>query len=887
MAPLLVNVLSVTNLASGASITLPHGLNYGGSGVIPTQVICDRASPIGVTGATLTAVTFTNGGAAAASANFRAEYDHSIHAVGAAPLNWQGFVPAGAPPSGPAGGDLSGNYPNPTVDGLQGQPVSATAPTVGQSLAWSGTAWTPTTLPAFWTEAQSTAAPNATVPAVSWTPSNAAADVDAIVRPKGAGALLAQVPDNALLGGNKRGQRATDLQRERGLASQVASGNYSVLAGGNANAASGLEAVVVGGRGNTASGADTFIGGGTNQQALGTGATVGGGDSNNAAADFCTISGGRSNTALGGAAGYATVAGGNGNIAFADYATVAGGATNIIVGVGAAIGGGRNSVLTGEYTAAPGGQGLAASALSEAALGQHNVDFLGDPSNFVGTDAILTVGNGTGVGAESNALTVLKDGSMGVNLGAAKPTEKLDVAGNVKFSGALMPNNAPGAAGEVLVSAGAGLPPVWLAGTAISVLPQFGNVAVVDAANGNNATGSVNGLPFLTVEAGLAAVAAFGSPATLWVMPGTYTLASATTGLTMPTGCAMRGHNVQTTRIVMNASNPGSTVTMLTMGENSRVEDVTLLLNSSNATTNLVGVNTPGTSSTTSKLRTAVVTVDNSGLAVGTTTNVYGIYDNGTGVLGPASFSFNFTRGVTVNVFSNGGGNKRAVYVNTANDITFRDTNFYVRAPTNAASTGSYVGVETTDAGCSAQFRTSSISGPSTAGGYTGSDILQTSPGTGFINNGIQLGPGCDLINKTAGGKPFTTYVTPTTLEYGLNGNVAAAVHYLWPGVQTASDNTQIFYRFQQKSICQGMSINMRTAPGVGHFVTITVLRSATGIVGSGVATLMTATISGANKQGTQYTLSENFAQGEYLALQISGNAGNAAQDVVVELDLF
>jgi hypothetical protein len=95
MAPLLANVLPVTNLASGASITLPHGLNYGGNGVIPTQVICDRASAIGVTGATTTTVTFTNAGGAATSANFRAEYDHSIHAVGATPLNWQGLVISG------------------------------------------------------------------------------------------------------------------------------------------------------------------------------------------------------------------------------------------------------------------------------------------------------------------------------------------------------------------------------------------------------------------------------------------------------------------------------------------------------------------------------------------------------------------------------------------------------------------------------------------------------------------------------------------------------------------------------------------------------------------------------------------------------------------------
>lgn len=95
MAPLLVNVLSVGPLASGASITLPHGLNYNAQGVIPTQVICDRCSPIAVTATSTTSVTFTNGGGVPASANFRAEYDHSIHAVGATPVAWQGFVTSG------------------------------------------------------------------------------------------------------------------------------------------------------------------------------------------------------------------------------------------------------------------------------------------------------------------------------------------------------------------------------------------------------------------------------------------------------------------------------------------------------------------------------------------------------------------------------------------------------------------------------------------------------------------------------------------------------------------------------------------------------------------------------------------------------------------------
>jgi hypothetical protein len=419
--------------------------------------------------------------------------------------------------------------------------------------------------------------------------------------------------------------------------------------------------------------------------------------------------------------------------------------------------------------------------------------------------------------------------------------------------------------------------------------PLMGNTIVVDQVYGNDATGAVGGLPFLTVNAAvtyltnLATVPSGGI--TIWILPGSYTLSS---GIVMRASCALRGLSTQTTRISWAASAPGSTATLLTMAENSRVEDVTLTLTSTNATTNLVGVNTPGTSSTTSKLRTCVLTVNNSTLAVGTSTNVYGVYDDGNGVLGPASFSFNFTRGVTINVFSNGGGTKRGIAVATADAITFRDTNIYVAAPVDSGSTGSYVGVETLNNDSDAEFRTCSISGPSSAGGYTGSDILQTTPGTGFIDKGIQLGPGCDLIHKTAGGKPFTTYVTPTTIIYGLQGNVNDAIRYYWPGVQNTADSTQVFYRFQQKSIVQGLSITLRVAPGGLNAVVVTVLKSSTGVVGSGVATVMTATISGTNTFASQYSVSVDFAQGEYLAVRTDGvPAAGSAADLVIELDLF
>ena len=364
---------------------------------------------------------------------------------------------------------------------------------------------------------------------------------------------------------------------------------------------------------------------------------------------------------------------------------------------------------------------------------------------------------------------------------------------------------------------------------------QKGNVATVDSINGFDSTATVGGKSFSTIAA---AVSAVTSGQTVWILPGTYTL---TRGLVLPNGISLRGMSLQTTIIQMNVT---SSTTLLTMGEQCRVEDLTLNLTCTGSTADVVlkGIVFGGTSSQTSKLRTSVVNVNNASMSKTLTNTVTGVEFSGTGALTGSVFSFNSIKGSTINVYSNGAGNKRGLLVSNSNQASTRDVNIYVAQPPDTDSTGSYVGVETNDVGNigSIQLRTTTagVVVPTGTQAYTASDILQTTPAT--ITNptylasaGIQLGPGTDLVTKSAGNKGFSTYVYPTIIYYGLRGNITSGPSggYLWPGTQTVSAGQYpdtglpaAFFRAQQPTLISGLSGSLNAAPGgTGNTVTLSV----------------------------------------------------------------
>ena len=213
----------------------------------------------------------------------------------------------------------------------------------------------------YFTEAQSTSSPNATVNVDSLTAVAGTTDADFVIKPKGTGAILRDIPDGTTTGGNKRGIYAVDFQSDRFASNRVASGDYSILLGGQYNTAAGSYSSNKGGQSNSTSGSYSSIGGGAAGLASGSYSAINGGQTNNSTGNWSSIGGGLGNTA---SSTYSTVVGGNNNTSSGSY-DVSGGYNNNTSGVGAFAFGGNN-IASSNYSVALNNSNTASGAYAAA-----------------------------------------------------------------------------------------------------------------------------------------------------------------------------------------------------------------------------------------------------------------------------------------------------------------------------------------------------------------------------------------------------------------------------------------------------------------------------------------------------------------------------------------
>ncbi|HEX8462210.1 MAG TPA: hypothetical protein VF623_12300, partial [Segetibacter sp.] len=155
----------------------------------------------------------------------------------------------------------------------------------------------------------------------------------------------------------------------------------------------------------------------------------------------------------------------------------------------------------------------------------------------------------TGGGTQSTNERMRIDAAGRVGIGNNAPSEKLDVTGNIEFSGALMPNNQPGAIGTVLTSTGANSAPIWSSYSAANTWSTTGNASATLGTNFLGTTDATSSLRFRTnntqrflidsagnIAIGNAPVQTGGLNIEKFLVDGGSTLANPTSSINLITG---------------------------------------------------------------------------------------------------------------------------------------------------------------------------------------------------------------------------------------------------------------------------------------------------------------------------------------------------------------
>lgn len=466
---------------------------------------------------------------------------------------------------------------------------------------------------------------------------------------------------------------------------------------------------------------------------------------------------------------------------------------------------------------------------------------------FVGPGSInvlgVTGGSSATIGTDANGIVYTESGFAAplINIGPSQLTPQ--AVGGWQIG----PTGTQGTLSYDLIAQEKSVSGTGLTGPVYSILRgigRLGRVLNVDQLYGNDTYGAIDkySQPFLTIGAALTSAS---SGETVHVLPGTYS-----EKLTIPSGVALRGANVQT--VTVQQLNASSNTTLLTMGSNCRVEDMTFTVTSS-SNVNLTGVDWPSGTPLISKLRTVVVNVTSSGTGANT---IVGCLSAGSSAT--TYSASDAVRSCTIGVDASSSGIVRGIYVSGSNWFAIRDTNV------NTRGTGSnIVGVETTNAGSYASLKYSTIRGGDHATFPTNYDINRTA-------GEILLGS-VDLKNNSANGNGFSVTTEGAVTHFGTTGNYTnGTTYYLVPGFVKQGDLPTSTFGIPvvQNMILFSGTFQCSPAIPVGQSVKLTAYKN-------NAITDMSMTIIAGATLSSNVTQSVDYRQGDTFDFRMVPSGGN------------
>lgn len=256
----------------------------------------------------------------------------------------------------------------------------------------------------------------------------------------GAGTRMAFIPrKSAFRAGYVSGTEWNDAnvgQYSVAMGESTTATGYASTAMGSGSLASGYASLAIGNYAYAEGNFSTALGNSSATDPLAVGAVAWGGtnmDTGGIAIGVASMAGGIGAISTGIASialGYATTADGWFSLATGSY-TTAGGESSTAMGSGSTAAGDYSTALGASdaigYGSTAMGIGTHAGSYGETSLGRFSLNTPGTAGSWVATDTLFEIGNGASSGSRANALTLLKNGKLGI--ATAAPGTKFMVTG--------------------------------------------------------------------------------------------------------------------------------------------------------------------------------------------------------------------------------------------------------------------------------------------------------------------------------------------------------------------------------------------------------------------------------------------------------------------------